>query len=136
MKQLNQIQVLLNQFSNENAFTPEYSSQGTLIRMFNFGVDNSIKFLKSSYTQGLSELRDMEMDSNGSEIDEQKVIKKAMYLKSIAKVKEELDSFRTQALEAHKQIIGSEYKPYVKGSSRQFTKAEVLKEVKGLKDTI
>ena len=71
MKQLNQIQVLLNQFSNENAFTPEYSSQGTLIRMFNFGVDNSIKFLKSSYTQGLSELRDMEMDSNGSEIDEE-----------------------------------------------------------------
>jgi hypothetical protein len=136
MKQLNQIQVLLNQFSSENSYTPEYSTQGNLIRMFNFGVDNSIKFLKSSYTQGLSELRDMEMESNGSEIDEQKVIKKTMYLKSIAKVKGELDTFRTQALKAHKEVIGSEYKPYVKGTSRQFTREEVLKEVKGLKDTI
>ena len=51
MKQLNQIQVLLNQFSSENSYTPEYSTQGNLIRMFNFGVDNSIKFLKSSYTR-------------------------------------------------------------------------------------
>jgi len=136
MKQINQLQVLLNEFSSENAFTPEYSSQGTLVRMFNFGIDNQIKFLKSSYTQGLSELRDMEMDSNGSEIDEQKVHKKAMYLKSIAKVKGELDDFRTLALESHKLVIGSEYKPYVKSESRQFTKAEVLKEVHGLKDTI
>jgi len=136
MKKLSQLQVLLNEFSSENSFTPEYSTQGNLIRMFNFGVDNNIKFLKKSYTQGLSELRDMEMESNGSEIDEQKIHKKAMYLKSIAKVKGELDSFRTQALEAHKVVIGSEYKPYVKDTARQFTKAEVLREVKGLKDSI
>ena len=127
---------MLKEFSTSNSYTPEYSTQGTLIRSFNFGVDNSIKFLKSSYTKGLTELRDMTMADTGSEFDEQKIARKSELLENMAKVKEELDVFKALAREAHKSIIGSEYVPPARKNATSFTKDEINKRVKALADSI
>ncbi len=132
----NKIQVLLNEFSDNNSYTPEYSTQGNLIRSFNFGVDNSIKFLKGTYSQGITELRAMHIETNGSEVDEQKIFKKTMYLKNIKSVKTELDSFQKMAREAYKSITGIDYKPMVKGKSTNLSSQEILKEASQLSDKI
>ena len=136
MKNKNAILELLKAYSSENSYAPEYTTQGTLVRGFCFGVDNSIKFLKSSYTKGLTELRDLTMEDNGPEVDSIKVERKTEYLENITSVKQELDKFQTLALEAHKNIVGKDFVPPTKGATVNLTKDEINDKVKALAESI
>jgi hypothetical protein len=125
-KMKKEINALLNEkvFSIDNVNSDrdgikneEYSALGTVVKGFAWSLGNTIKNKEEFLQTQLVKLKGMlESPYVGSDVHNNSIENKEMYITNLQVTIDELEEFKDVVLKRHQDLFGSEYVPYKKGA--------------------
>ena len=87
---------------------PEFT-QGNLVGGMCYSAINAEKFTNKKISEVVSQLRDLRMEYNGSEVQSNLIEKKVEFIQTLEEQAEALHSHVTLVKEAYREVTGSDY---------------------------